>query len=182
MNTTRPLKRAASAFPQAGNYEVIPPNPQPLPDMIKSEEPTMFRNHIQTQPQVSDFRICSTEIATLCEKQHRSVIRDIDQMLNQLEVSSDLSSRLKGTYQDLQGKEKPCYHLDRFYAEALITGYSIPVRERVIQRLHELGFFREFSGYVLKFRFGVSQCEGWKTSTTTTDSCLDYRALGKSLM
>ena len=43
-------------------------------------------------------------------------------------------------------------------------------------------FFREFSGYVLKFRFGVSQCDGGKTSTTTTDSCLDYRALGKSLM
>ena len=78
----------------------------------------------------------STEIAALTGKQHKNVLRDIREMLAVLEKDgSDLSHVRQD--RDLRGYVSNI-HLDRELTETLITGYSVVLRRRVIQRLHEL--------------------------------------------
>jgi phage antirepressor YoqD-like protein len=78
----------------------------------------------------------STEIAELTGKLHKNVIRDIRDMLDALqEDGSDLSH----VREDKDGRGYTAeFHLDRELTETLLTGYSIPLRRKVIHRLHEL--------------------------------------------
>lgn len=77
----------------------------------------------------------SREIAELTGKEHYNVMRDIRSMLQ--ELGKDAFS-FEGIYLDAYGREKPCFHLPRREVEILLTGYSIPLRAKVIDRLHEL--------------------------------------------
>ena len=78
----------------------------------------------------------SSEIAGLTEKLHKNVIRDIREMLEALEKDgSDLSHVREDL--DTRGYTEN-FHLNRELTETLITGYSIPLRHKVIRRLHEL--------------------------------------------
>lgn len=78
----------------------------------------------------------SSEIAELTGKLHKNVIRDIREMLEELEKDgSDLSHVRED--KDARGYTEN-FHLDRELTETLITGYSIPLRNKVIKRLHEL--------------------------------------------
>lgn len=78
----------------------------------------------------------SSEIAELTGKLHKNVIRDIREMLDELEKhGSDLSH----VREDKDARDyTENFHLDRELTETLITGYSIPLRNKVIKRLHEL--------------------------------------------
>ncbi|TCL26804.1 phage regulator Rha-like protein [Azotobacter chroococcum] len=78
----------------------------------------------------------SREIAKLTGKEHKNVLRDIREMLDALEKDgSDLSH--VGEDKDARGYTKQ-FHLDRELTETLVTGYSIPLRHKVIRRIHEL--------------------------------------------
>ncbi|MCP6691333.1 phage antirepressor KilAC domain-containing protein [Pseudomonas donghuensis] len=78
----------------------------------------------------------SVEIAELTGKLHKNVIRDIREMLDALQQDgSDLSHVLEA--KDGRGYTAE-FHLDRELTETLLTGYSIPLRRKVIHRLHEL--------------------------------------------
>lgn len=77
----------------------------------------------------------SREIASLTGKRHGDVLRDIRTMLAALGDDADL--RHVQEEQDARGYTS-CINLNRELTETLITGYSIPLRHRVIQRLHEL--------------------------------------------
>lgn len=78
----------------------------------------------------------SNEIAELTGKLHKNVLRDIREMLDALqEDGSDLSHVRED--KDSRGYTA-AFHLDRELTETLLTGYSIPLRRKVIQRLHEL--------------------------------------------
>ncbi len=77
----------------------------------------------------------SREIAELTEKRHDHVKRDIENMLS--ELKKDIPS-FGGIYLDSMNREQVEYHLDRELTETLITGYSIPLRHKVIRRLHDL--------------------------------------------
>ncbi|EGH29918.1 hypothetical protein PSYJA_13477 [Pseudomonas syringae pv. japonica str. M301072] len=77
----------------------------------------------------------SLEIAELTGKRHDSVIRDIRNMLAELE--SDLHS-FEEIYKDQGGRTYPCFNLDRHHTECLLTGYSAKMRMAVIKRWHEL--------------------------------------------
>jgi len=78
----------------------------------------------------------STEIAELTGKLHKNVIRDVREMLDELEKDgSDLSHVRED--KDARGYTEN-YHLNRELTETLITGYSIPLRHKVIRRLHDL--------------------------------------------
>ncbi|MCO7039592.1 phage regulatory protein/antirepressor Ant [Pseudomonas carnis] len=77
----------------------------------------------------------SREIAELTGKRHDHVMRDIRNMLSELQITDP---KFGGTYLDGSGRSMPCFHLDRELTETLVTGYSIPLRHRVIRRLHEL--------------------------------------------
>ena len=78
----------------------------------------------------------SREIADLTGKQHKNVLRDVNVMLDALEkAGSDLSQALR--YTDERGRTSEV-RLDRVLTETLLTGYSIPLRYRVVTRLTEL--------------------------------------------
>jgi phage antirepressor YoqD-like protein len=78
----------------------------------------------------------SREIAELTGKQHKNVLRDVGVMLDALEkAGSDLSHAIR--YTDERGRTSEV-RLDRVLTETLLTGYSIPLRHRVVTRLREL--------------------------------------------
>lgn len=77
----------------------------------------------------------SREIAELTGKEHFHVKRDIEHMLK--ELGKDASS-FGGIYLDSMNRQQTEYRLDRELTETLVTGYSIPLRHKVIQRLHQL--------------------------------------------
>lgn len=77
----------------------------------------------------------SREIATVTGKRHDHVVRDIRSMLEQLNTPAP---SFGATYFDAQNQERPCFNLDRIHVECLLTGYSIPLRMRVLERLAEL--------------------------------------------
>lgn len=78
----------------------------------------------------------SREIAELTGKQHKNVLRDVNVMLESLEkAGSDLSQAVR--YTDERGRTSEV-RLDRVLTETLLTGYSIPLRHRVVTRLQEL--------------------------------------------
>ncbi|WP_371320318.1 Rha family transcriptional regulator [Pseudomonas aeruginosa] len=78
----------------------------------------------------------SREIAELTGKQHKHVIRDIREMLDALEKDGPVLGHVREE-KDSRGYTEN-FHLDRELTETLVTGYSIPLRHKVIRRLHEL--------------------------------------------
>jgi phage antirepressor YoqD-like protein len=77
----------------------------------------------------------SREIASLTEKQHKNVKRDVAKML--ADLGKDALS-FERTYLDDQNRSQTEYLLDREHTDCLLTGYSAPMRMKVIQRWHEL--------------------------------------------
>uniref|UniRef100_A0A931D3T0 Phage antirepressor KilAC domain-containing protein n=2 Tax=Pseudomonas chaetocerotis TaxID=2758695 RepID=A0A931D3T0_9PSED len=78
----------------------------------------------------------SREIASLTGKQHKDVIRDVRVMRQALEKDgADLRHLVE--HKDGRGYTAE-FLLDRTLTETLLTGYSIPLRHRVIVRLAEL--------------------------------------------
>lgn len=94
----------------------------------------MNRDLIRSNP-TAQLTMSSREIAELTDKLHRNVKRDIEHMLS--ELGKDVLS-FERIYFDSMNRQQTEYHLDRELTEILITGYSIPLRARVIRRLHEL--------------------------------------------
>lgn len=76
----------------------------------------------------------SREIAELTGKQHFHVIRDIERML---ELLGD-ASKFGGIYLDTYGREKPCFNLPKRETLILVSGYSVELRARIIDRWEEL--------------------------------------------
>ncbi|WP_285275260.1 phage regulatory protein/antirepressor Ant [Halopseudomonas bauzanensis] len=93
----------------------------------------MNRDLIMSNP--GQLTMSSREIAELTDKQHKHVKRDIETMLRELGKDAPSFGRI---YFDSMNRQQTEYHLDRELTEVLITGYSIPLRARVIRRLHEL--------------------------------------------
>lgn len=78
----------------------------------------------------------SREIADLTGKQHKDVIRDIRVMRDALEKDGADLRHLQ-EQKDSRGYTAE-FQLDRVLTETLLTGYSIPLRHRVVTRLGEL--------------------------------------------
>lgn len=77
----------------------------------------------------------SSEIAELTGKLHAHVLRDIRSMLDALKDDPVLDHVRED--KDARGYTEN-FHLNRELTETLITGYSIPLRHKVIRRLHDL--------------------------------------------
>lgn len=84
---------------------------------------------------VSRTTMSSREIANVTGKRHDNVKRDILAMLKDLKVDA-LS--FEDIYLDGRNREQVQYLLDREYTECLLTGYSAPMRMKVIRRWREL--------------------------------------------
>lgn len=78
----------------------------------------------------------SREIAELCEKQHKHVMRDIKVMLEQIGVPDEGYAQIWTNPQN--GQEYPEYRLPKDLTVTLITGYRADLRYKVVKRLEEL--------------------------------------------
>jgi Rha family phage regulatory protein len=86
---------------------------------------------IKTAP----ITMSSLEISTLTGKDHANVMRDIRNMLEDLNVGA-LS--FEASYVSEQNKTLPCFNLPRREVDILLTGYSTTMRAAVIDRWYEL--------------------------------------------
>lgn len=77
----------------------------------------------------------SREIAELTGKQHKDVMADIRNMCDQLGIQS---AEFSADYIDGRGRTQPCYQLDRYHTEVLVTGYDVKRRAAVIKRWYDL--------------------------------------------
>jgi Rha family phage regulatory protein len=84
---------------------------------------------------VSRATMSSREIANVTGKRHANVKRDIAAMLKELKL--DVLS-FEHIYLDGQNREQVEYMLDREQTDCLLTGYSAPMRMKVIRRWREL--------------------------------------------
>lgn len=74
------------------------------------------------------------EVADLCEKRHRDVMRDVRTMCEALDIDARSFAHI---YKDAQNREQEEYRLPRDLTLTLVTGYNIVLRKRVIDRLDE---------------------------------------------
>lgn len=77
----------------------------------------------------------SREIAELTGKEHKNVLADIRDMLESLgQTSADFSANLPDSY----GRMQPAYALPKRETMILVSGYSVELRARIIDRWQEL--------------------------------------------
>lgn len=78
----------------------------------------------------------SREIAELTGKQHKDVLYDIRNMLEQLgQTSAYFSANLPDSY----GRPQVGFSLPKDLTITLVSGYSVPLRHRIVTRWMELG-------------------------------------------
>lgn len=77
----------------------------------------------------------SVEIADLTGKRHDHVMRDIKVMLDELEMPAPTFG---GSYVGANRKRLPCFELPRRECLILVSGYSVELRARIIDRWEEL--------------------------------------------
>lgn len=77
----------------------------------------------------------SREVADLTGKQHHHVVRDIKHNLAELKLDA---SKFGCIYLDASNRKQTEYLLPPDLVMTLLTGYSVPLRHRVVTRLHEL--------------------------------------------
>lgn len=77
----------------------------------------------------------SREIATLCDKRHDHVMRDIENMINDLDINAP---QFWGTYKTKQGNEYKCFNLPKRETLILVSGYNVSLRAKIIDRWEEL--------------------------------------------
>lgn len=77
----------------------------------------------------------SREVADLTGKQHHHVVRDIKHNLTELNIDA---SKFGCIYLDSSNRKQTEYLLPPDLVMTLLTGYSVPLRHRVVTRLQEL--------------------------------------------
>lgn len=79
----------------------------------------------------------SREIAELAGKRHDHVMRDIRALLVELHGEEGLPS-FGASYINEQNKEQPCFSLPKRESLILVSGYSVAMRAKIIDRWQEL--------------------------------------------
>ncbi len=82
-----------------------------------------------------DVTIDSREIAELTGKKHSHVSRDIKKQLKELDINE---SKFGSVYFDAKNEKRNCFRLDYDQTMILVSGYSIPLRAKIIKRWTEL--------------------------------------------
>jgi phage regulator Rha-like protein len=77
----------------------------------------------------------SREIAELTGKEHKNVLADVRNMLEQLGMHS---AEFSAQYKDSTGRSLLCFNLPKDLTITLVSGYSIPMRHRIVTRWLEL--------------------------------------------
>lgn len=79
----------------------------------------------------------SREIAELTGKRHDHVMRDIRAMLVELH-GEDVIPSFGAIYRDAYGRERACFDLPKRETLILVSGYSVSMRAKIIDRWQEL--------------------------------------------
>ncbi|MBO9108727.1 Rha family transcriptional regulator [Agrobacterium sp. S2/73] len=77
----------------------------------------------------------SREIAELTGKDHKNVIRDIRELFTALKIEP---SEFSATYRDVTGRGLPLFNLPKRECLVLVSGYSVALRAKIIDRWMEL--------------------------------------------
>jgi len=92
-------------------------------------------NHLTNTSSTPATSMTSREIAELTGKQHKHVLADIRTMLTQLGMTSaEFSANLPDSY----GRLQAAIRLPKDLTLTLVSGYSIPMRHRIVTRWQEL--------------------------------------------
>ena len=94
-------------------------------------------NNINKSNKHDEQRMTSLEIAQLTGKQHKNVMRDIRNMESAWEKIAGLKFEL-GSYEDLNGQERPCYSLTKTETLYIATKFNDEARARLVLRWEEL--------------------------------------------
>jgi phage antirepressor YoqD-like protein/phage regulator Rha-like protein len=78
----------------------------------------------------------SREIAELCDKEHRNVMRDIRDMVVQLHPTDVL--KFEHIYRDAKNRQQVEYLLPKRETLILVSGYRLDLRAKIIDRWQEL--------------------------------------------
>ncbi|MCD1266076.1 hypothetical protein B5M44_19195 [Shinella sumterensis] len=92
---------------------------------------------IVTVPLSGSLTMSSREVAELTGKRHDHVMRDARKMLLDLHGEEDLP-KFGGVYDGGNGETRPCIHLPKRECLILVSGYSVELRARIIDRWMEL--------------------------------------------
>lgn len=98
--------------------------------MLKAGQPSI------TTSLQSPLTMSSLEIAELTGKRHGHVMRDIRNILENLEEGTQ--SSFGSSYRDTTGRSLPSYHLPKRECLILVSGYDVKMRARIIDRWMEL--------------------------------------------
>lgn len=77
----------------------------------------------------------SREIAELTQKQHKHILDDIRKLLNELGLST---AEFSAMYKADNGQAYECFNLPKRECLILVSGYSIALRAKIIDRWQEL--------------------------------------------
>ena len=94
-----------------------------------------MNNNLMVIESSNVLTMSSLEIAELTGKQHKHVLTDIRNMLNSLNIESAVFT---ADYKDSKGRMYPCYNLPKRETLILVSGYSVTMRARIIDRWQEL--------------------------------------------
>ena len=75
------------------------------------------------------------EIAELTGKRHDHVMRDFREVCEALEITAP---SFGASYIDSTGRTLPMFNLPKDLTTTLVSGYSIPMRHKIVQRWMEL--------------------------------------------
>ena len=92
-------------------------------------------NNLMVLESSNVLTMSSLEIAELTGKQHKHVLTDIRNMLNSLNIESAVFT---ADYKDSKGRTYQCYNLPKRETLILVSGYSVAMRARIIDRWQEL--------------------------------------------
>jgi phage regulator Rha-like protein len=86
-------------------------------------------------PPIAIVAMSTREIATVCGKEHRNVVADLRRIAEQCEIDVLGFQRI---YTDSMNRQQTEYLLDKETTFLLMSGYSAPMRQRIIKRWMEL--------------------------------------------
>ena len=90
---------------------------------------------MQLAPTNTAQTMSTREIAELCEKEHKNVMRDAETMLQELGING---AQFLASFKTSQGNTYACYDFDRELTLTLVSGYSIALRHKIVKRMEEL--------------------------------------------
>jgi len=109
----------------------------------------------------------SREIAEKAGKNHADVCRDIRRMIEDL---GEPESKFASEYQDTQTQRRRCYLLPKRECLILASGYSVPLRAKIIDRWAELEAAATPRSFAAALRLAAEQAEALEAQQLQIDA------------